>query len=489
MLLYHLFKHQWKNKIRSSFWQKSIVLNIILGFTAVYLMLNIIAISLFVDKILLHFYKDCDVIESFTRLLFYYFSFDLIVRFLMQELPILSIQPYLILPIKKSQLLHYPLIKSSTSFFNVLAILLIIPFFIKNICFSHSFQFCIIWIITMLSFVGTNNFVNFTIKKNFAKRPFVTLIFICVLGLVVYLDIAKIFSVSQFFFTVVFFIARNTYLILIPVLLLMFSYYIAYTFLKRNAYIEDTQQGTKRKFMGMSFFDRYGEIGQLLGLEIKMILRNKRPKSLLIFSCIFFLYGFIFYKKENIGNDLILSLAGLLLPSMFSLNYAQLIFSWESSYFDSVLTNRISIVNYIKSKYIFVVLTYILGYFIILPFAYINYKIALVNTAFLLFNVGCTTMIILFFSTFNSSYVDLGRSQIMNHQGTGVMNFIVVIPILGIPFLLYFIFKTIGRLDDYYYIIAIIGIIGITLNKYLEQFVMRQFSKRKYKMALGFRQK
>ncbi len=489
MLHYQLFNHQWKEKFRSTFWQKNILLNILLGFMAVYLMLNIVAISLFADKILLHIYKGCDVVQSFTRLLFYYFSIDLIVRFLMQELPTLSIQPYLTLPIKKSQLLHYPLLRSITSFFNVFAFLLIFPFFIKNICFSFSFPFCIVWIITMLSLIGANNFLNFTIKKNFAKRPFVALLFICVLGLVLYLDFAKIFSVSKYFITVVFFMTRNIYLILFPVFLFALSYYIAYDFLKRNAYIEDAQQGTKRNLMGLSFFDKYGEIGQLISLEIKMVLRNKRPKSLLIIGCVFFLYGFIFYKKENMGNDLILSMAGLLLPSMFSLNYGQLVFSWESSYFDSIMTNRISISNYIKSKYVFYIIASVFAYLLILPYGFINYKIALINTAFFFFNIGITSMIVLYGSTFNTSYIDVGKSQLMNYQGTGAKQYIVVIPVMGIPFLIYLLFKTFGAFDFYYYTIAIIGITGIILNKYLLQIIESQFLKRKYKMALGFRQK
>src|SRR5574344_2098223 len=102
--MYKLLTHQWKEKIRSPFWQKNILLNIVLGILGLYLLLNLVAISLFADKILLEIFKDCDVIESFTRLLFYYFLFDLIARFLFQQLPTLSIQPYLTLPIKKSTL-------------------------------------------------------------------------------------------------------------------------------------------------------------------------------------------------------------------------------------------------------------------------------------------------------------------------------------------------------------------------------------------------
>lgn len=198
--MYKLLTHQWKEKIRSSFWQKNIILNIVLGILGLYLILNFIAVSFFADKILLDVFKDCDVIESFTRLLFYYLLFDLIARFFFQQLPTISIQPYLTLPIKKSTLIHYPIIKSVFSFFNLLAILLILPFFIKNIYLTQSFQFSLLWIVTVLSLIAGNNFLNFSLKKYFSRQALISLLFLSFVGLLIYLDIAKIISISEYFF-------------------------------------------------------------------------------------------------------------------------------------------------------------------------------------------------------------------------------------------------------------------------------------------------
>ncbi len=117
-------------------------------------MLNLIVLSLFADKILTELYKNKNVIESFTSLLVYYFLFDLVLRFFFQQLPTLSIQPYLTLPIKKSKLLHYILIKSVTSFFNYCAILLFLPFFIKNVASTQTALFSLIWLSTVILLVA-----------------------------------------------------------------------------------------------------------------------------------------------------------------------------------------------------------------------------------------------------------------------------------------------------------------------------------------------
>lgn len=487
--MYEIFIHQWKEKVRSPFGGKNILLNIFLCILGLYLMSTIVFVSLFADKILLEVYSDRDVVATFTGLLFYYFCFDIILRFLFQQLPTISIQPYLTLPIKKSLLLHYPIIKSVTSFFNGLAVLLILPFFIKHIIFTRSFQFSFTWLITMLSIMAVNNFFNFSLKKYFSKKPLMTLLVFAVLVLMIYFDFVKIYSFSNCFSKGVYFLSRNANLIGLPVLMVVISYYFAYTFLKKNAYIEDIQNKDSNKTTGLFFLDQYGEIGQLINLELKMILRNKRPKSLIYVCCIFLLYGFLFYRKENLENYLTLSLMGLLLPSMFSINYGQYLFSWESSFFDFIIVHHISVCNYVKSKHIFFTITSILGYLIVLPYAFISYKIALINAAFLLFNIGITSLILLFVCTFNSSYIDLGKGQFMNYQGTSATQFLIILPIMGIPFVIYLLCKACGGLAYYYYVIAIFGFIGIISNKYLLNIVTSRFLKRKYKMALGFRQK
>jgi hypothetical protein len=367
--------------------------------------------------------------------------------------------------------------------------LLILPFFVKNIALTQPVSFSIGWIIPVLSLVAVNNFLNFTLKKHFSQKPFVTLLLLAGVGLLIYLDVARIFSVSGYFSAAVYSLTEHSYGVVVPVALVALSYFMAHAYLKRNAYIEDSQAKSSQKSAALDFLGRYGDIGHLIGVELKLILRNKRPKSLLYVCAFFFLYGFMFYKKENLDNYLIMSFMGLLLPSIFSLNYGQYMFSWESSYFDRVLVSDVTPYTYLKSKHVLLSLSGILGYFIVLPYAVVSYKIAFINAAFLLYNIGVTYMIQLFFSTFNSSYIDLGKSQFMNYQGTGLTHFLVIIPIMGLPFLIYNVHELSGVPGFYFYTIAILGIVGIIFNKTLLQMMVRHFVKRKYKMALGFRQK
>jgi hypothetical protein len=51
------------------------------------------------------------------------------------------------------------------------------------------------------------------------------------------------------------------------------------------------------------------------------------------------------------------------------------------------------------------------------------------------------------------------------------------------------LFNLLGIPQYSFYVLGILGIIGIAFSKYLLQVVADQFIKRKYKMAFGFRQK
>lgn len=483
-----LLRHQWKEKIRSPFWQKNIWLNILIVILGIYLLMNIIFIGFEADVILKKIFGNANIIEIFTGILFYYFAIDLIVRFLFQQLPTLSIQPYLPLPIKKSTLLHYPLLKSVSNVINLIALLLIVPFFIKVICVANTPSFCLAWIITVISLIVTNNFLNYSLKKYFSKHPLLIMSLLAIVGMLVYLDITRTISCSRYFTTAALYIARSQWLIAIPVTVSVLSYYLAYYLLRKNAYIEERRKNVRTNSGNFSFLSGFGEAGLLMRIEIKMILRNQRPKSLLYISLVYLLQGFIFYQQRYLDNYFILIFIGIFMTSAFPIMYSQYSFSWESSFFDSYMVNKIVPFNYIRSKYLFFAIVSIIGFIVTLPYALINTKIAFINAAMLFYNIGITSIIILFLSTYNSSRIDLGKSQFMNYQGTGIVQFVTVIPIIGFPLLVQLLFHYVGLSQYGIYVIGLIGLIAIAFSKYLVQIITNQFIKKRHVMVLDFRQ-
>jgi hypothetical protein len=482
--MYQLLIHQWKEKRRSPFWTKSILLNLLLAFLGLWMFLMAISLSFAAIHIISRHFSHLDITEVFTGLLFYYFVFDIITRFLMQQLPTASIQPYRTIPVKKNLLLHYPLVKSIPGFFNILPFFLILPFFFRVICTSMPISFSLAWIISFICLVGINNFLNFSIKKHFIKRPVLVLFLLLLAGTSLFLDFQEIFRPSLWFAKIIMYVSASPPLVIIPVALLIMTYRLAFNMLKMNYYPEET--GTSRaKTSSLSFLSRYGETGELLGVELKMILRNKRPRSLMILSLLFLGYGMIMYDDPE--SNFKLMFAGFIMTFAFAANYGQFLFSWEGSYFDSYLANKISTYQYIRSKYLLFAITGLIGFLLTLPYILISTKIPVANLAMLLYNVGVSSILMLVLTTNNSTSIELEKSPFMNYQGTGAIQFLMLIPLMGIPVVILILFSVLGLRQYTFLGFGVIGLISIIFSKYLLQMVTNLFLSRKYEMSSGFR--
>ena len=77
-------------------------------------------------------------------------AIDLIFRYLMQKLPLLNIQPFLTLPINKNSIVHYVLVKSSFSFFNLMGLFFYIPFSIILIKEGYDPKGVLGWLFLMI---------------------------------------------------------------------------------------------------------------------------------------------------------------------------------------------------------------------------------------------------------------------------------------------------------------------------------------------------
>lgn len=484
-----LLAHQWKEKIRTLFWQKHLLLNIAIAIIGLFFAFNALAISFFADFLLLEIYSATNVVDTFTQLLCYYFLIDLIIRFSFQETPTLAILPYRCLPIKKSTLIHFPLVKSTFSFFNLIGLLLIIPFFLKNIYPTKSLIFSLIWLLTVTSFILANNYINFTLKKYFLKNAAVPTVAIVVLSALLYLDFGEHFTLSTYFLRFFNLLEATPLLIFLPISGAIGCYFLAFRLLKNNLYPEESNSAFTPHGSAFSFFKNYGEIGQLIDIELKLIFRNKRPRSLMIMSALIVLFSSWLYAPTTQSLETRFCFEALLFPFFFCINYGPFLFSWESSFFDAVLSNKISSRTYLKSKHLFLALLCIFGFILTLPTAFFSYKIVLIILAFLLFNLGISTSIILLFSVFNTAYIDLGKNQFLNYQGSNFSQFLMILPLVGTPLLIYYLHKLLHLLPYFYYTISTLGLLGIALNPYLLARFNQLFIHRKHKMAAGFRQK
>ena len=242
----------------------------------------------------------------------------------------------------------------------------------------------------------------------------------------------------------------------------------------------------------MRLLKNIGSIGEYIVLEIKLIWRNKRPKSSLLISPIFLLYGFLFYTQEIYsGSWGILIFCGVFMTAGFSLMHGQFFFAWESSYFDTLITKNVDFYSYFRAKFMFVVIISTVCYVLTMPYGLmkdIGTKVLYINTASWLYNIGVNSFVLLLFGIYNRKRIDMTKGAMMNYQGISGKQLLIMIPLAVTPILIHLPFKLLGIPNTGLIVFGALGIIGLFLHKQILKLLVNHFEKVKHKMAQGFRQ-
>jgi hypothetical protein len=484
-----LFLHQWKETRRSSVFQKSIAVNIILGFFIAYFLLSFLALGFFIDKILQEVYPSQRPEDAFHGFLFYYFLVDLYFRFLLQDLPVMSIQHYLHLPIKKSRLIHYVLLKSLPNLFNLGLLLIFVPFMIKVLAPAYGTGVALTWLGAIVLLTFANNFILIYFKRQLAANPKLTILFGLLIAGLMLLDYFHLLSLRQAATTAFRQLLQQPLLVGLPAMLLTGAYIINYAFLKAHTYPEEitVHRNSAVATRDMAFLNRFGEMGKLIALEMKLIWRHKRSRSLALMSVVFLFYGFIFYRPNYLEGFAMLIFVGIILSGMFMFNYGQFVPSWQSGHFDALLTRRISPYQFYQAKFWFFVPVTTLCFLLTLPYGILGAKIVFINLATFLFNIGINVFVIFYFSVYNKSRIDLSKSSAFNWQGVGASKFVMMLPVMVGPMLVYAPFGLLGIPYWGLFTLGLLGVLGLLFHRQLLQLTANRFLAHKYQMADGFR--
>ena len=488
-MILHFLKLEWKQYFRSSYWGKGIALKIIMIFFALYFILSFLAIGIGGYFILKKEYPEQDPLQVVNSFLIFAILGDLIFRYLMQKLPIMNIKPMLILPIKKSSLVHYVLGKSSFSFFNFMSLFFYVPFSIVLMKEGYPVNGVLGWFFAMLFIIQATNFLNFLINKN--NLAF-WVIAIATLGLIS-LQLFDIFDITNYSQQVFDAIVANPLLALVPLAIAITLYYLNYKLLKTKVYLDDAV-ATKTKeasSVDLSWADRLGDVAPFIKNDIRLIWRNKRTKTVFLMSFLFLFYGLIFFDnpvyKEKMPGFLLF--AALFVTGGFTLNYGQFIPAWDSSHYKMLMSQNIRYRKFLESKWFLMVAMTAILYFLSIHYLYYGLDIFLMITAGAIFNIGFNSLFLLYAGSFNRKRIDLEKSGFSNMQGTSATQFLIIIPLMVLPMLTFWVFDYFVSTYAGLIAIASIGLIGILFKNYFMNLIEKKYIKDKYAAIHAFDQK
>ncbi len=491
-IIFILLRHQWLSFWRGRNSGKSIGMQIFMGIIILYLMAVSLIAGLAMPELIEKAAKGKDVVTIFLRLILYYFAIDIVMRFMLQELPTLVIQPYLTKNIRRIQLVRFLNLRSLFYFLNVIPLFLFLPFAFTRIAPHYGQWAAVSFVITIIALIVFNHFLILYLKRKTILNNWWLVGFFVVVVAIGFFEYKGWISISTFSATMFLKLLQSPWMVVVPLTMAVMAFINNNRYLYKNLYVEEmVKSGGKKSSAEYTWLNRFGEEGELMSLDFKLILRNKRARSVLMISVLLLFYGFLFYKKPAIDSNQfgILLIGAIFITGVFIINYGNFLFAWQSSHFDGLLTGRLKLRTYIRSKLMLFLVVSTISFIVTCFYGLISWKLLVIQLAAYLFNIGVISVMSVYLATFNYKRLELDKAASFNYQGTGFTHWIYAFLILLLPFAIYYPFSIMFNPWAGIAALGIIGLASLLLRDWWTDILVKQFSKRKYLILEGFREK
>ena len=486
---YSLNSFAWKEVTRSSAFGKSLATNIVLGFLALYFALNFLTLGLMIPKIIAESFPEANPVQIFNSYLLVYFGFDLLFRQVLQNLPTISFKPLLILNVKRSQIARYLLLRSLLHFFNFLPYFLLIPVTFSLVTVNHNPAVSIAWFLGITLMILTNHFLTIWLKWWINKSGYGFYIFLAVFLIIYAINFFRIIDLTRLFGSLFDLILVKPIWVVAVAVPLVAAILFNYRFLLGKLYLNLVEKKQKNSTVrDFSWTSRLGDYGKFISLEIRMIWRNKRPRTQFLMTLLFLFYGLLIYKDSGDGiPDFIFILGGLLMISMFSISLGQFFPAWHSSYFAMLMTQNFKMKQFLQSFYYMNVVISFVYYLLTLPYMLIDTRVGYYHSAMLLYHLGVNMNLIFLFGKNSKRALDLSGSSMFNYQGMGAAQWLITFPLLVGPMLVYILSKLVLGVNGALLLLSGLGVAGMLFQPQLFNYFTKAYLQQKHRLIKDYK--
>ncbi|WBL43521.1 DUF5687 family protein [Algoriphagus halophytocola] len=494
-MIFELIRLQFLKSVRSTSFAKSVLVAVFLGFLALLLLSYVLMAGLFLGRIVSELAEGQDPIEVVNSSLIFFFLVEFMYRYFLQTLPVIELESLLHLPIGKRKIIHMLLVRSFISPLNIIAVLLFTPFGFLEVGAQFGTANALFWIGNIVLISWALHWFMLWFKQRYEDSLIGVLIVFAVLllgGGSTYLGWFNLGELVQPYFA---WAQASVIPLLITAGACILGYYLAYTYYLKNAYLEDLSKEEEAKFVNKNFgfFSRFGLAGEMADLEWKLIIRHKKSRTYLMLSAFFLLYGMIFYNNpqyhsEDGGFSFIFIFVGVFITGIFMIQYGQLFLSWNSGNFDFFINRKDGIAALIKGKYLLLLSVSCLCFLLSIPYVFFGWKFLLIHLATWLFNAGILIHLIIYMALWKPKPMDLNKGAMFNYEGVGAAQFLMIIPMMVAPYVVYLPFSLL--INDYAGLAALatLGLLGLLGFNKLSQININRVMKNRYEISSSFRQ-
>jgi hypothetical protein len=476
-----------KKFFRAPQWELKLAVRILIGFLVLYFLAAFLLLGVGLFFIVKENDPNQDPIFAINSFLLYYLGVEFLIRFFFQNTPMVEVKPLLMQPVPKKKIVRGVSFRSLGALYNFISIVILTPFCIVFSIKGGDLLSIWTWLLGVVCLSLSNNFIIFLVNKNrkVALGVLTTLVLGVLLEKGLQIDVISLFSRG---FDALY---QNPIWVSIPFSLLIISFSLMERYLLKQLYLDKGLEQKSERILGteLSFLDALGSTSLFIKNDIRMIIRNVRPRQVVLMGIFFLPYGLIFFANDLYSDQPVwLIFAGIFVSGGFMLTFGQFVPAWDSEYFSFLMCQNISYKKYLKSKLFLLMFGVLVSSILCIPYIYFGTRIFLVVMAAALFNFGLGSMITLFSGAYNATPVKLNvkAKAFENTQNFSFTQLLFTLPKMVLPLIAFYI--------PYYFFsfnagligLASMGLLGLIFQKQLINAIEKIYQNKKHETIQSF---
>lgn len=419
-------------------------------------------------------------------------ALDFLLRFPLQKTPTQEVKPYLLLPVKRNKIIDFLLIRSGLDTYNLFWLFFFVPFAILTLPKYFGIMGVLSYILGIWLLLILNNYWFLLCRTLINERiAWIALPILFYGGVAAAIIVPDKSPVATFFMNLGEGYIEGNLLAFAGTALGILSLWllnrrimtgVIYSELNR---VEDT---AVKRISEYKFLDKYGEVGEYMRLELKLLLRNKTCKHslrtvlLVVISFSVMLSFSTMYDTPFMTNFIVIYNFAI-----FGTLFLIAVMSYEGNYIDGLMSRKESILSLLKAKYYLYSIAILIPFTLMIPAIVMGKVSLLMVISWALYTIGFIYFGLFQLAVYNSKTLPLNaKISIRQNSGTGLQN-LISFATFGLPMIFYFILVLLFGETTGLCILLFIGIGFIATSHFWITDVYNRFMQRRYQNMDGFR--
>ena len=430
-----------------------------------------------------------DPLPTVSGFLIYAFALWIVIRYFIQKMPMVHVQPLLTLPLSKKRIVHFGLAKSTISFFNIINLFFFIPFGFILLKEDYNLWGVISWGLSIGCIILTTNFLNVLLNSQDRLLLVATAILLGLFGLQYY----ELFDITAFSEPVFMAPYYQPLWLLAPLALMIFSYRQSFEHFLKKLYMDSDEMRPKKEVQRateLKWLDGFGRTSFFLKNDIRLIVRNKRARMAVWMGVAFLFYGLIF-MMDIYDYPLTKVFVGIFVTGGFLFSFGQFVPSWDSSYYALMMTQNVPYKEYLKSKWWLVVV----GTLVSIPLAsfyiFFSWESYFAILAGGIYNIGVNAHMVLLSGAYTRTPLDLNSMQraFGDKKSFNAKTILLGIPKIFLPMFIFYIGVLVHSKLMGFILIGVVGVLGFALRNLVFDWIEKVYQNEKYQTLAAYKQK